>query len=237
MGTALYRRFLSASHPDCTAWVRAIPYSPAHTLSNAELGVAIRGRLLIQHPFIPAGMNCTCAEHATVDPHGIHLSKCHAMNNLTIASHDAMVTELEQFFRCSGVRCRREVRHMFLDSPKADDRRRLDLVLDEPGEPRQLLDVSIVTPVTKDQEHNMAGIPKDIDGMLKQTEKEKVRKYGEDAKQANVKLCPMIFENTGRPGPQCEATIKKAVNGYAERTGFPEEAIRQHWMTRFQLQL
>ena len=238
MGTALYRRFLSATHPDCIAWVRAMPYCPANTLSNAEIGTAVRNRLLMPHPFIPAGRGCICpGEHTTLDSHGIHLEKCKVMHSLTVATHDAVVAQLEQFLRCSGVRCRREVLNVFLDGDKAPDKRRLDLVLDEPGEPRTLIDVSVISPVTKTQEHNMAGIPSDIEGNLKEHARAKERKYGEEAKKANLVLLPLMFENTGRPGPQCQALIDKAVNRYHERTGFPAGAIRQHWMTRIQLDL
>ena len=190
------------------------------------------------HPFIPAGRACICpSEHTILDPHGIHLEKCKTMHSLTIATHDAVVAQLEQFLRCSGVRCRREVLNVFLDGPKAPDKRRLDLVVDEPGEPRTLIDVSVISPVTKAQEHNMAGIPSDIDANLKEHARDKERKYGEEAKQANLALFPLMFENTGRPGPQCQALIDKAVNRYHERTGFPAGAIRQHWMTRIQLDL
>lgn len=236
LGIALYRRFLSASHPDCTAWVRAIPHCPANTLSNAEIGTAIRNRLLMPHPFIPAGRGCVCAgEHTILDQFGIHLEKCKSMHSLTIATHDALTSLMEQFLRCSGVRCRREVTNIFLDGPALQDKSRIDLVVEEPGQPRTLIDVSILSPVTLEQEHNMAGIPGSLDQNLKQREHAKETRYGDKAKAANMKLVPMCYETTGRPGPQCQVYFNEAVNRYHDRTGFPAAAIRQHWVIKIQL--
>lgn len=225
----LRARFASGRDDDARVWLNLVPKHDGVRLTNAEFSTALRSRLLVPHPYIPLGATCVCARAPPLDPYGSHLVKCPTLNDLTIGTHDALRDELKQFLICSGVDCKTEVRNVFIPEGETPDLRRLDLVVNIPGEPQQLYDVTVVSPTQWD--------PGPSQDPLLAAERKKSAKYGADAQKAGRVFTPLVFEHGGRRAPQCKRFFDQTVSRYAANTGASKDAIRGYWDRRLNVAL
>lgn len=144
------------------------------------------------------------------------------MNEVSIL--DALRDEIKQFVRSSGADCKTEVIGIFAPEGDKPDMRRMDLVINLPGESQVLCDVTVVSPTTWD--------PGPSSDSLHAAELRKIREYGESATRASKMFIPLAVEHGGKRGPQFERFFNETVNRYCANTGSEKEAVRGFWNRR-----
>jgi len=182
------------------------------------------------YPFILAGARCVCAAAPVVDAHGVHLGKCKTLTNLTIGTHDAVRDVVQQMVKCSGADRKTEATGTFLPEGDSPDMRRIDLVVNVPGEQQTLCDVTVVAPATTPSTLDPNSF--DIADALHSAELRKMHKYGDAAFRAGKKFVALAVDHCGKMGPQFQRFFNQTVNRYCANTGYPADAIHGYWLRR-----
>jgi len=221
----------SGQHFMAMAWINALPKTPGLTMAPAEFSFAIRSRCLVPHPFISLGLTCSCGK--PMDILGVHTQKCRKYNALTIATHDAIVDDLQELYKYCGYHAKKEV-HDTLRQFKPDDARICDLVISEPAKKRICIDVRITNPVTSKIElGTMRGRKIPEAGTAAETNaKQKDLKYKNDIEAIGMEFIPFVLETTGRPSKGAQSLIENLINKKTKESGIPSSVLTTYWARR-----
>ena len=201
--------------------ILATPSRSEHAMSDNEMAVTLRRRLLYDDPAGRGGQPCghryvgsarTCAVVLGPSDFGLH-ALCCSVGAGWLVRHDAIrdvwATWLRERLGDSSVQTEEYVPAWDQPNPRTGqvDRARLDILVDVPGRGRLALDIS-VTEAAAVTRLGSRRAPRP--GAAARTrEGEKHRRY--PPAEATPTLIPIVYESGGRAGGEAEAFLKSLV--------------------------
>ena len=122
------------------------------------------------------------------------------------------------------------------------DLRRLDLVINIPGEVQVLADVTVTSPFSTDSHpSNTHSTPPPVEPAESRAvlaaERRKHCKYDSAASRSGKKFLALAMDHGGEWGPEFRQFFNTMVNHYNANTGYPTDAIAGYWLRRIQCAL
>ena len=213
--------FLSGATQEASAWTRAVPRTREFRFSNEEFAVAIRNRLLLQHPGIVHKGLCPCGVDE-VDPFGLHLQKCKRRNHLTIATHDAIKFDLRDLCVQSGLHCQMEVHK----DPELAADGRIDLHVRRPDNSEVAIDVCVTNAAQRNKSSQTQG------HQASAMEAKKFERYGAQLSKNDVDFFPFVLEVQGLWGEQAISILSQLLALDTKETDVSLSQKTLYWKTR-----
>jgi hypothetical protein len=214
--------------------------TPAFEIPAEEFRVIFRNRLILDHPFLPLGLSCSCShknDQPHVDTKGIHLQKCKLKNQLTITTHDTVKETLRECIKACGTHCKSEIAGLLQPTSANEiDNGRPDLIVLSDGSPITCIDVQITNAIPSRLPNTSTKLIKPGIRALS-AEKLKTDKYKNRCERQHMSFIPAIFEVQGRFGEKILDFLNNLFKKKSSDSGIAFSFLQNYWFRRISVTL
>ncbi len=221
-------------HEESGAWLSVKPTYETYFISNKEFNTAFCYRYYLRIEGLADGVKCSCkdGDKKYLDMQGHHLATCCPCGGTRIATHNAIVYELNSILNYCGRWTKLEEYGVFQEADP-NNKMRPDISINNPvgsSKRKQLLDVSIVSPRLPNS-NIIAGI--NAQSMFDK----KNKKYAESVNSNNFDFVPFILESNGYFHPTAKLFLLKLAKIASELKKISTTTLFNYFIKRLSVRL